>query len=260
LTNTHIRLRIDNTTAVACINKCGSTKLPLLDITQKFFDWADFRNVTLTAAYIPGRDNVEADEASRNLNFDTEWMILPNLFSQLCQTYTVPKMDLFASRINFQLPHYVSWRPDPNAQCIDAFHMSWSNGTYYAFPPFSIIGRVLHKIMADKATVLLIVPLWPTRPWFPQALQLLADIPRLLPRKCLTLPQDPSRKHPLQPKLTLAAMMLSGNVTVRSKYRQRLPHSSCNPGEEVLMNNIGNLSRDGCNFLCGNKLIRFAPL
>ena len=31
------------------------------------------------------------------------------------------RMDLFASRLNHQLQHYVSWRPDPFAVAADAF-------------------------------------------------------------------------------------------------------------------------------------------
>jgi hypothetical protein len=260
LHNTHIRLRIDNTMAVACINKCGSTKIHLLDITQRIWEWAELRNITLSAAYIPGCDNVEADAASRQFNIDTEWMVLPQIFSKICDIYTIPKLDLFASRINCQLSDYVSWKPDPQAKYIDAFTISWNNDILYAFPPFSIIGRVLQKLVADKATVLMILPLWPTRPWFSHALHLLADAPRLLPRKCLMLPQDPSLRHPLESKLTLAVMMLSGNPMQRNKYRQKLPISYSNPGEPALMNSIGNRSKNGCHFLCNKRLIHFNHL
>ena len=45
--------------------------------------------------------------------------------------------------------------------------MSWEDVTFYAFPPFSILPRVLQKVRADKAQGVLIVPRWPTQVWWP---------------------------------------------------------------------------------------------
>jgi hypothetical protein len=33
--------------------------------------------------------------------------------------------DLFASRVNFQLAQYVAWRPDPGCIAVDAFTLTW---------------------------------------------------------------------------------------------------------------------------------------
>jgi hypothetical protein len=256
----HIRLRIDNTTAVACIERGCSTKETLLAITEKIFEWAYLRNITLSAVHIKGCDNVEADAASRVQNTDAEWMIKPHVFSQLCDIFTVPSMDLFASRINAQLPCYVSWKPDPEAFAIDALSMPWPNDLLYAFPPFSIIGQTLRKLQQDRATVLMILPLWPTRSWFPRALHLLVDKPRLLPRHCLTLPQDPDRKHPLAAKLVLAAMPLSGDPSRTKLFHQTLPPSYCHPGETAHIHSIGTISKNGCFFVSTGRLIHFLHL
>ena len=35
------------------------------------------------------------------------------------------KMDLFASNMNFQVPRYSLWFPDPYGSNADAFSMSW---------------------------------------------------------------------------------------------------------------------------------------
>ena len=63
----------------------------------------------------------------------------------------VPVIDLFASRINKQLEQYVSYRPDPHAAGVDAFTLTWTKLTFYAFPPFSLIANVLSKIKNEKA-------------------------------------------------------------------------------------------------------------
>ncbi|XP_043499927.1 uncharacterized protein LOC122522709 [Polistes fuscatus] len=60
-----ILLRVDNSTAIAYINKMGGTKYEYLnDLTYEIWEWCEQRNLWLFASYIPSKDN-EADEASR---------------------------------------------------------------------------------------------------------------------------------------------------------------------------------------------------
>lgn len=172
----------------------------------------------------------------------------------------MPDSDLFATRINAQLTRFVSWKPDPEAFHTNAFTLSWTEGLHYAYPPFSIIGRVLKKIQEDKATLLVILPLWPTQPWFPRALQLLVEEPVLLPPHCVRLPQDPTLVHPLSNKLRLAAMVLSGNHLKIREFRRRLQAFCLNPGEVGQNTNMGLISKNGCLFASMGDLIHFSHL
>ena len=88
-----------------------------------------------------------------------------------------PHIDLFASRINYQLEKYVSFKPDPGAFAIDAFTPDWANLKLYAFPPFNVIPMVLRKIQADKATGIYVFLNWPTQAWFPKATAMFAAGP-----------------------------------------------------------------------------------
>ena len=120
-----------------------------------------------------------------------------------------PTIDLFASRINNKLPCFASYRPDPDAEFINAFSFSWSDMCFYAFPPFICIDKVLQKIMKDRATGILIVPDWPNQPWYNRYMELIVDELILLPReKLLVLPTDTSSKHPLHQTLTLRAGLI----------------------------------------------------
>lgn len=58
---THIRLRSDNSTTVACIERCGSSKPYLNSLIEQIFAWAESRGITLSAQYVKGLRNVEAD-------------------------------------------------------------------------------------------------------------------------------------------------------------------------------------------------------
>lgn len=259
--NIHVKIRSDNTTTVACINKAGSTKRKLQNIIFEFLTWANERNIVLSAAHIPGVENIEADRESRRTNVDAEWMLLPQQFAKICNYYQFqPTIDLFATRLNAQLPKYVSWRPDPSAIEIDAFSLSWSNLTPYCFPPFSVVGQVLQRIRTAKIVSLVILPLWPTKPWFVVALQMLVAPPKLLPRTCLMLPQDPSRQHPLTARLRLTAMLLSGNPTDAMAFLTKCPLSSCIHGGKGHNNNIGITSTNGCHFVSNGRLILFTHM
>ena len=56
-----------------------------------------------------------------------------------------PEADLFASRLNSQLSVFVLYHPDPEATHINVFSISWQDRPFYAFPPFAVIGKVLHE-------------------------------------------------------------------------------------------------------------------
>ena len=64
--------------------------------------------------------NSEADYASRNFNNHTEWMLDPIIFQQITTRYYTPEVDLFATRLNHQVPQYVARYPDPGALATDA--------------------------------------------------------------------------------------------------------------------------------------------
>jgi len=55
VTNCHILLKVDNTSAVACINKMGSAKsIPMDNVSKDIWTWAIEKNNWITAAHIPG--------------------------------------------------------------------------------------------------------------------------------------------------------------------------------------------------------------
>ena len=66
-----------------------------------------------------------------------------------------PSIDLFASRINGATPSIFCSRPDEKSEVIIAICVSWHNLSFYCFPPFSHIGKVLQKIVSDNASGIL---------------------------------------------------------------------------------------------------------
>lgn len=210
LTNQEILLRIDNTTAIAYINKYGGIQFPHLhEITKQIWQWCEERKIYIVASYIKSKDNIEADSESRRTNVDTEWSLSPEAFQNIVHSLGSPQIDLFASRLNTKCDRYVSWKRDPSAYNIDAFTMSWNEFFFYAFPPFSLVLRCLRKIIDDNATGIMVVPYWPSQPWYPMFVSLsCSNIIYLEPSPELLL--SPFRTpHPLWKRLTLASSILS---------------------------------------------------
>ena len=112
-------------------------------LAKTVWEWCIERQIWISAAHIPGRDNFIADFESRRNERESEWMLdTTSLTRALHDLDFVPVIDLFASRINKQVEQYVSYRPDPHAAAVDAFTLIWTKLTFYAFPPFSLIANV----------------------------------------------------------------------------------------------------------------------
>ncbi|KAK7109102.1 hypothetical protein V1264_013207 [Littorina saxatilis] len=210
----HVRLLLDNSTAVACINNMGTSHSDSCnDLAFCIWQWCIARGVWLSSAHIPGKENTAADEESRRINVDAEWKLNSDVLEEaLVQLVVSPHIDLFASRINTQRSCYVSFKADPEAHAVDAFSLFWQSLTCYAFPPFSIILRVLQKVRRDKASGVIIVPEWKTQVWWPVLLKLLTTDPVRLPSSInlLSLPSHPRTRHRLLPRLQLLACKISG--------------------------------------------------
>ena len=94
-------------------------------------------------------------------------MLNQKFFIKIISKFQFKKeVDVFVSRLNAQLPVFVSYHPDPETMHINTFSPSRRDRSFYAFPPFVIIGKVLHKIVLDVATGIIVVPNWAKQPWY----------------------------------------------------------------------------------------------
>ncbi|KAJ8966835.1 hypothetical protein NQ314_003278, partial [Rhamnusium bicolor] len=68
----NILCHVDNTTALAYINKMGSVQYPKLNsLSRTIWQWCEKRNIFLYASYIKSSNNNEADADSRSLAMET---------------------------------------------------------------------------------------------------------------------------------------------------------------------------------------------
>ena len=184
LKHQHVQFGIDNKTGMTFINKLGGTRSHrLTSLALEMWNFAADRNLTLSAVYVPREENQIADKKSRVFQDSLEWMLHPVVFQALQKEVSGFSIDLFATRVNHQVPAFVSWRPEPGAVATDAFNVKWDFQLAYLFPPFCMIKRCLRKIQQDQPLCVLITPVWKSSPWYPVILSLLVGQPLLLPRR-----------------------------------------------------------------------------
>ena len=100
---------------------------------------------------------------------------------------------------------------------------------FYAFPPFSLIGKCLEKIQANQAESILVMPCWTCQSWYPKLLRLLVAPPLMIIHRetLLTLPGC-QKLHPLRKKLNLLACHVCGDYKNRC-FSEIATNINCSP-------------------------------
>ena len=135
----HIKIMSDNTTAIQCITKMGTSySMECHHQLLKIQEWTTIHKNHLLAAHIPRMLNGCPNQSFRIWNY-------------LCFK---PEIDLFATNINTQFGKYAVFRSDLEEMYIDAFSIDWSDLNFYAFSPVLVTAKVLSKVKQDSARVL----------------------------------------------------------------------------------------------------------
>ena len=223
LRGTTFEIRTDNLTTMAYINHQGGRDPALTALVRPLWDWALRTHSTVFATYIPGKENDLADRLSRVKRDRTDWMLHRSLFRRLnrqCGPFT---LDLFATKLNAQLPRYVSRFPDPTSWAVDAFAQDLRKERAYGNPPFNLIARLLAMVKRQRATMTAVLPAWEAQPWWPLLAEMLTSPPIRLPRRLDTfLPGHLGNELPMgRSRWTAIAVTISGAPSSTSAFRRR---------------------------------------
>ena len=99
-----------------------------------------------------------------------DWTVRWECKTQITDSLGVnPELDLFALQYNKRCHRF--YGPDSD-EITDAMKTSWHGQMVWANPPFSMMGKVVSKMISDNAHGILIVPAWETTDWYPKALKI----------------------------------------------------------------------------------------
>lgn len=203
--------RLDNTAAVAYINHQGGPTPALSALAESLWRWLLARGLWIFARHLAGVLNVRADRASRWKDDRSEWRLSQEAWHQVETTFGPHTCDLFASRRNALCLRFFSRFLDPDAAEFDAFAHDWATEeNAYAHPPYCLLGKVLQKVRADRATITLVAPVWAAQSWFTQLLEMSTQAPRLLVASRLVEPTVAESRPCKQPQWATAVWRISG--------------------------------------------------
>jgi hypothetical protein len=147
---TSILWRVDNTAALAHIRKEGSLRgRGLLEEAEKILLLLHQRQLRILPAFIPSKENLQADAASR-FQLVPDWHLDPRVFRRISSLWGPPQIDLFALRQSTQMTHFMSWRAADSPEAIDALSMRWDFALVYLFLPIPLLERVVRKLELSR--------------------------------------------------------------------------------------------------------------
>ena len=165
LANRKIKVFTDNQ-STACIVCSGSSKPDLQDLAVKLYDVCVQHQIILQCEWIPRTQNTTVDTISRIVDLD-DWKLNPKLFQILDEKWGPHTIDRFASSYNTQLPRFNSRFWSPGSEATDAFTLDWANENNWLCPPVNQIVKVIAHLRTCKSVGTLIVPFWPSAPFWP---------------------------------------------------------------------------------------------
>jgi hypothetical protein len=213
LTNATVLLQTDNTTVMAYVNHLGGTRSrQMAQEAAPLAQLLEDNGVDLLASFVPGKDNVLADQLSRSLGPNPmEWKLAPRIARLLFKKWGRPNVDCFATLENAQLPIFCSLHNEEQALLKDAFALPWDHQFLYLFPPTNprLLLRVMTKIASSPGLrAILVAPRHPNAMYYSLILQFSVVDPFPLPTFPDLLTQGP-HQHPDLRGLHLHAFLLS---------------------------------------------------
>ena len=152
---------------VQSVLEVGSTKEELQSIASEVNDFCDHNCISLSVGWIPRSLNEKADHLSRCKDCD-DWEVSKWVFDSLEQKWGTFTVDRFASNYNNKCKRFNSkwWVPDTEG--VNALHQNWAKPeNNWLVPPPRMVLLTLQKMEADKGQGALILPDWPSAPFYP---------------------------------------------------------------------------------------------
>lgn len=213
LTDQHVLIFSDNSTAIAYVKNKGGPVIELNKIAIRIWEEAERLGLSISCRHLAGLNNVTADALSRCPDRHS-WMLNPNIFQVLEHKWGPHTVDRFATFQNAQTARYNSLFWDVGTEAVDAFTQDWGEENNFINPPWALLSRIVEKLIADRATATVIAPRFPAQTWFHHLRHLSVCPPIRLPQHRNTLISQGAQAEPRKnPKWRMLAWRVCGRQT-----------------------------------------------
>jgi ribonuclease HI len=144
---------------------CGHSLAPnCIAIAQQVLLYTLAHDIHLAVTWVPRKLNQKADSLSKFVD-RTDWQLNPQVFADLNAVWGPFEVDLFASSSTTQLPVFFSRFHTVGSRAVDGLSQTWE-GLCWAYPPVSLVSKVLLHAQHQQAKVCLIIPHWKATAWW----------------------------------------------------------------------------------------------
>ena len=168
----------DSQAARAIFKKGGSQRvddesgeLELFEAFLSVFEAAEAGGFDVVFRWVPREQLVEADALSKHLERH-DFSLTPEALGQVQRWLEADlhlglwDVDRVAAAHYAKAPRFNSLFGTAGAEAVDAFSQSWAQGVSFVLHDFNQLGKVLDRIERDDAEAVVVVPVWPSRPFW----------------------------------------------------------------------------------------------
>ena len=237
LTGGLLNFRVDNQVVVAAVNRWGTKQQEMLPLLEKLHTWTLKTGTRITCTYVHTKANTFADGSSRGRAPTPEDRIEALLLAQgakatrkgahwrITKAHRRHLFEAFHTRPRRSLQGPLTFTDDPLPTgflpTLTDAGTKTKLPSSFCFPNLQQIQRVLTTIAKLGLTeTLVLLPLWPSAPWFNFAAHLACSRPMLLPP---TAVRPHGQRNKSWPGWHWIGVKLSGSKRKRTEYRLRLP-------------------------------------
>ncbi|KAA6367189.1 MAG: putative reverse transcriptase, partial [Streblomastix strix] len=191
---TALKIETDNSVSSFNLNR-GAAAVSLQRLTDKILEKLEDLGLQIQAFHIHGIENTIPDSLSRLATSGDYSLRSEVLLEVLSQFQVKPTIDMFSNRRNRKFKRFVSVTRDRWAVTQDSLSMSWKSEIPYLHPPIPLIPATLSKLKREGVQALLIVPNWPSQPWWPELRSMMSRFMILGESKDLLVPGGRMKKQ-----------------------------------------------------------------
>ena len=167
LSQKSIKVFSDNKNVSSILRK-GSMKQSLQTLAMSVHEFCEKGQIQMASEWI-SRESAPlalADEFSRAFDND-DWEVKSHIFCQLSNMWGKFSVDRFASNLNCKCIRFNSRVWCVGSEAVDALAQTWSGELNWWVPPPKLIAKCVNKIVSEKASGTLVIPVWESAPFWP---------------------------------------------------------------------------------------------
>ncbi|KAA6375152.1 MAG: putative reverse transcriptase, partial [Streblomastix strix] len=192
------KIERDNSETSFNLNR-GAAAVSLQKLIEKILEKVEDLGLQIQSLHVQGIENTTPDSLSRLATTRDYSLQSEVLVEVLSQFQVKPTIDMFSNRRNCKIKRFVSVTQDRWAVTLNFLSMSWKSEIPYLHPPIPLIPATLSKLKRQGVQALLIVPNWPSQPWWPELRSMMSRFMILGESKDLLIPGRRMKKQKWHP-------------------------------------------------------------